>query len=141
MLATASVLICCEGCSSYVAAAVCTSICFELCRLIVGESFFPAHPAERCALHVNGKVKVMLLTMCSQLISVQSSDGTRKRTHLRHSTRAVLTCLAGTHAYVGCPDGNWSCSWGVAGDRERVWPLFDVLADVETEAFGLVLAL
>ena len=31
--------------------------------------------------------------------------------------------------------------WGVAGDRERVWPLFDVLADVETEAFGLVLAL
>ena len=37
--------------------------------------------------------------------------------------------------------GNWSCSWGVAGDRERVWPLFDVLADVETGALGLVLAL
>ena len=33
-----------------VAATVCTSICFELCCLIVGESFFPAHPAERCAL-------------------------------------------------------------------------------------------
>ena len=32
-------------------------------------------------------------------------------------------------------------SWGVAGDRERVWPLFDVLADVEIGAFGLVLAL
>ena len=30
---------------------------------------------------------------------------------------------------------------GVAGYRERVWPLFDVLADVETGAFGLVLAL
>ena len=42
---------------------------------------------------------------------------------------------------VGCPDGNWSCSWGVAGDRERVWPLFNVLADVDTGAFGLVLAL
>ena len=48
---------------------------------------------------------------------------------------------AGTHAHVGCPDGNWSCSWGVAGDRERVWPLLNVLADVETGAFGLVLAL
>ena len=32
------------------AAAVCTYICFELCCLIVGESFFPAYPAERCAL-------------------------------------------------------------------------------------------
>ena len=44
-----------------VAIAGCTSICFELCCLIVGESLFPAYPAERCAL--NGKVKVMLLTM------------------------------------------------------------------------------
>ena len=41
-------------------------------------------------------------------------------------------CLAGTHAYVGCPDGNWSCSWGVAGDRERVWPLFDAHARLES---------
>ena len=32
-------------------AAVCTSICFELCCLIVGESFFSAYPAERCALN------------------------------------------------------------------------------------------
>ncbi len=47
---------------------------------------------------------------------------------------------AGIHAYVGCPDGSWSCFWGVAGDRERVWPLFDVLADVKSGAFGLVLA-
>ena len=78
------------------AIAGCTSICFELCCLILGESFFPAYPAERCAL--NGKVKVMLLTMCSQLKSVQSIDGTRKRTYLRHSTRAVLSwdsCLRG----------------------------------------------
>ena len=79
-----------------VAIAGCTSICFELCCRIVGKSFFPAYPAERCAL--NGKVRVMLLTMCSQLVSVQSSDGTRKRAYLRHSTRAVLSwdsCLRG----------------------------------------------
>ena len=30
--------------------------------------------------------------------------------------------------------------WGVAGDRERVWPLFGVLADVELGALGLVVA-
>ena len=36
-----------------VAAAGCTSICFELCCLIVGESFFPAYPAERSALNVD----------------------------------------------------------------------------------------
>ena len=29
---------------------------------------------------------------------------------------------------------------GSGWERERVWPLFDVLADVETGAFGLVLA-
>jgi len=29
---------------------------------------------------------------------------------------------AGTHAYVGCPDGSWSCLWGVAKDQERVCP-------------------
>ena len=43
---------------------------------------------------------------------------------------------------MGCPDGNWSCSWGVAGDRERVWPLFNVLADVESGAWvgaGLII--
>ena len=28
----------------------------------------------------------------------------------------------------------------LAGYRERVWPLFDVLADVESGAFGLVVA-
>ncbi len=49
-------------------------------------------------------------------------------------------CRAEIHAYVGCPDGNWNCFWGVAGDRERVWPLFDVLADVKSGAFGLVRA-
>ncbi len=29
----------------------------------------------------------------------------------------------------------------MAGDREGVWPLFDVLADVKSGAFGLVLTL
>ncbi len=43
---------------------------------------------------------------------------------------------AGIHAYVGCPDGSWGCLWGVAGDRERVWPLFGVLADVKSGALG-----
>ena len=28
----------------------------------------------------------------------------------------------------------------MAGDRERVWPLFDVLADVKSGASGLVVA-
>ena len=36
-------------------------IYFELCCLVVGE-FFPAHPAKRFVL--NGKVKVMLTTVC-----------------------------------------------------------------------------
>ncbi len=43
---------------------------------------------------------------------------------------------AGIHAYVDRPDGSWSCFWGVAGDRERVWPLFDVLADVKSGAWA-----
>ena len=51
----------CIFCVKDVAVAGCTSICFVLCCLIVGESFFPAYPAERWAL--NGKVKVMLLTI------------------------------------------------------------------------------
>ena len=49
-----------------VAAAVGTKFCFKLCCLIVGEMFFPVHPAERFVL--NGKVKVMstlmLTTVC-----------------------------------------------------------------------------
>ena len=39
---------------------------------------------------------------------------------------------------VGCPDGSfhsWSCLWGVAGDRQRVLPLFGVLADIEIRGF------
>ena len=30
--------------------------------------------------------------------------------------------------------------WGVAGDKERVGPCFDVLADVKSGAVGLVVA-
>ena len=70
-----------------------------------------------------------------------SRDGPRERTYLGDIIRAVLSwdpCLY--HAYVDCPDGSWGCLWGVAGDRERVWPLFDVLADVKSGAFGLVVA-
>ena len=52
------VLICCEECSSNLG----TKFCFELCCLIVGEMFFPVHPAERFVL--NGKVKEMLTTVC-----------------------------------------------------------------------------
>ena len=48
-----------------VAAAVGTKFCFKLCCLIVGEMFFPVHPAERFVL--NGKVKVMLTTVCSAI--------------------------------------------------------------------------
>ena len=43
---------------------LCASIYFELCCLIVDETFFPAHPAERFAL--NGEVKVVLTKVCSQ---------------------------------------------------------------------------
>ena len=69
-----------------VAAAACTSICFELCCLIVGESFFPAHPAERCAL--NGKVKVMLLTMCSQLMSCTRLHSEKDTSETQYQSRA-----------------------------------------------------
>ena len=71
-----------------VAIAGCTSICFELCCLIVGESFFPAYmyPAERCAL--NGKVKVMLLTMCSQLMSCTRLHSEKDVSETQHQRRA-----------------------------------------------------
>ena len=46
---------------TYVATAWCTMICFELFCPVVGEILFPVYPAERFVL--NGKVKVMLLTM------------------------------------------------------------------------------
>ena len=56
-LATMGVVTCCEGCSNMLD--VHTSICFELCCLIVGESFFQStYPAERFML--NGKVTVVL---------------------------------------------------------------------------------
>ena len=90
-----SLLWMCLICVKNVAAAV-VRIYFELCCLIVGETFF--QPTQLSGFVLNGKVKVMLLTMCSLLMSVQSSDGTRKRTYLRHSTRAVLSwdsCLRG----------------------------------------------
>ena len=45
-----------------VAATVGIKFCFKLCCLIVGEMFFPVHLAERFVL--NGKVKVMLTTVC-----------------------------------------------------------------------------
>ena len=61
------------------AVAVYTSIYFELCCLIVGKTFFLAHPAERFVL--NGEVKVMLITMCS-IKSVQLRDGPRERTYI-----------------------------------------------------------
>ena len=40
-------------------------------------------------------------------------------------------CCAGTHAYVGCPDGNWKCSGEWLGPGEGS-PLIGVLADVES---------
>ena len=52
-------------------AAVCVHIYFELCCLIVGEIVF--QPTQLSGFVLNGKVKVMLITMCS-LKSVQSSD-------------------------------------------------------------------
>ena len=86
---------------------------------------------------LNGKVKVMLITVCS-LKSVQSSDGTRERTYVsgrHHLSRAELG-----------PMPTWVVRIvaGVVVGSGRVpgegWPLFDVLADVESGAFGLVLA-
>ena len=68
------------------AIAGCTSICFELCCLIVGESFFPAYPAERCAL--NGKVRVMLLTMYSQLVSCTRLHSEKDVSETHHQSRA-----------------------------------------------------
>ena len=73
-------------CVKNVAATVCASIYFELCCLIVGESFFPAYPAERCAL--NGKVKVMLLTMCSQLMSCTRLHSEKDVSETQHQSRA-----------------------------------------------------
>ena len=72
-------------CVKNVAAAV-VRIYFELCCLIVGVTFFQPTQLSGCVL--NGKVKVMLITMCS-LNSVQSSDDTRERTYLGDIIRAV----------------------------------------------------
>ena len=76
-------------------AAVCVHIYFELCRLIVGEIVF--QPTQLSGFVLNGKVKVMLITMCS-LKSVQSKDDTRERTYPRDIIRAELIwdpCLRG----------------------------------------------
>ena len=78
-----------------VAAAV-VRIYFELCCLIVGETFF--QPTQLSSFVLNGKVKVMLITMCSLLKSVQSKDDTRERTYPRDIIRAELIwdpCLRG----------------------------------------------
>ena len=49
------------------------------CAVSLSVKFFPAYPAERCAL--NGKVRVMLTTVCS-IKSVLSRDSPRERTYL-----------------------------------------------------------
>ena len=118
-----------------VAAAV-VRICFELCCLIVGETFF--QPTQLSGFVLNGKVKVMLITMCS-LKSVQSRDDTRERTYLRDINRAVLSwnpCLLCTWVVRMVAGRVLGSGW----DREKVEPLFDVLTDVESGAFRLVLA-
>ena len=71
-LVTASVLDLCEGCSS-----ICVHIYFELRCLIVGEIYF-FQPTQLSGFVLNGKVKVMLITICS-LKSVKSRDDTRER--------------------------------------------------------------
>ena len=112
---------------------LCTYLYFELRCFIVGEFFFPAYPAERCAL--NGKVKVMVLTMCSQLMSCTRLHSEKDISETQYQSRAELG-----------PMPTWVVRMvtgrvlGSGWERERVWPLFDVLADVETGAFGLVLA-
>ena len=57
-----SLLWMCLICVKNVAAAV-VRIYFELCCLIVGETFF--QPTQLSGFVLNGKVKVMLITMCS----------------------------------------------------------------------------
>ena len=105
--------------------------------LIVGETtFFPAHPAERfCAKwEVNGKVKVMLITICS-LKSAKSRDDTRERMCLRDIIRAELSwdlCLRGFRMVAGV-------ALGVAGDRERVGPC-SMSSRMLNQGLGLVLA-
>ena len=61
------------------AIAVCTSIYFELCCLIVDETCFPAHPAERFV--PNGEVTVKLTKVCSLLRDVPGKH---------HQSRAEL---------------------------------------------------
>ena len=96
-----------------VAAAVCASTLS--CAVSLSVNVFPAHPAERFVL--NGKVMVMLTTVCS-IQSVLSRDSPRERTYLGDIIRTVLSwdpCLRQFN--VGCPDGNWSCpgEWPVTG--------------------------
>ena len=84
---------------------------------------------------LNGKVKVLLTTVCSLSFAV-----------VRWQTRK---CVSGRHhqsrAELG-PMPTWVVRMvaGVVLGSGRVpgegWPLFDVLADVESGAFGLVLA-
>ena len=84
--------------------------------------------------------RVCMVTMCS-LKSVQSRDNTR-----RHSGKDVSERHHPSRAELG-PMPTWVVRMvtgrvpGSGRDRERVLPQFDVLADVETGAFGLVLAL
>ena len=84
---------------------------------------------------LNGKVKVMLITMCS-IKSVQSSDDTQERTYLGDIIRAVLSwdpCLRGLSGWL------LELSSGVAGDRERVGPC-SVFSRMLNQGLWLVLA-
>ena len=57
-------------------------IYFELFCLIVGETFFqPTQLTQLSGFVLNGKVRVMLITMCS-LKSVKSKGDTRERTYV-----------------------------------------------------------
>ena len=84
---------------------------------------------------LNGKVKVMLTQVCSLRVCCRETALAKGVSGRHHQSRAELG-----------PMPTWVVRMvtgrvlGSGWERERVWPLFDVLADVETGAFGLVLA-
>ena len=100
----------CLICVKDVAAAV-VRIYFELCCLIVGETFF--QPTQLSGFVLNGKVKVMLITICS-LKSVQS------REERRHSGKDVSRRHHQSRAELG-PMPTWVVRM-VAGVVPREWP-------------------
>ena len=75
---------CCEGYGNMLDVHLSALSCAV--SLSVNLFFSSVYPAERCAL--NGKVKVMLLTMCSQLMSCTRLHSEKDTSETQYQSRA-----------------------------------------------------